>query len=145
MELLIPLLGYYHMVQVLLNYNKKYSPNIGTYLKKMEYRIEDVVILPEEEKELIRKEEPTVIRNIMKEKIRKVDGLIYLAGDDPPDDKLLEYEIDAAKENNIPVVSVKIPDTKGVLPPILQDNGTVRMHTMNVKMELWDQMKPFYQ
>ncbi|MHA1522056.1 MAG: hypothetical protein ACTSRK_17915 [Promethearchaeota archaeon] len=132
------------MVQVMLNYNKQYADELGKYLKLMEYTLKDIVIFPENEKPLLLKHDPDVIRNVMVAKLKNIDALIYLAGDDPPEDGIVQYLIAAALASDIPVVPVKIPSTKGILPPSLSKRKPVKMQSMNVKLDLWNQLKDYY-
>ena len=128
----------------MLSYNKKYAAELGKYLKLMEYTLKDIIIFPENEKPLLLKHEPEVIRNVMISKLKAVDALIYLAGDDPPEEGIVPYLIDAALASDIPVVPVKIPSTQGILPSSLANRKPVKMQSMNVKLDLWNQLKDYY-
>ncbi|TFH29834.1 MAG: hypothetical protein E4G98_03155 [Promethearchaeota archaeon] len=132
------------MVQVMLSYNKKYAGELGKYLKMMEYTLQDIVLFPENEKPLLLKQDPDVIRNVMVSKLKAVDALIYLAGDEPPDDIFIDYQINSALTSNIPVVPVRIPSTRGVLPECLAQRKPIKMQSMNVKLDLWEQLKRYY-
>ncbi len=80
----------------------------------------------------------------MVSKLKAVDALIYLAGDDPPDNIFIAYQIKSALASDIPVVPVIIPLTKGVLPESLAERKPIKMQSMNVKLDLWNQLKNYY-
>lgn len=132
------------MAKYLLNYNEKYAPQIGSFLQRLEIKADQVVRIPDEELEVIRNEEPIVIKNLMKEKIKSVDAVFYFAGNDLPEDSMMLYQFETAKELNIPVIPIIIPKTEGILPDQLNSLLPVKMAAMNVKMKVWEQLKEFW-
>jgi len=80
----------------------------------------EFIDVPIEERENYRGTSKDRIKNYLRPLVSEASCLILLVGNNTHNGKFLSWEIDVAISQQKPIGAIRIPGTKGGLPPILQ-------------------------
>lgn len=86
--------------------------------------------VPIEERENYRGTSEETIKNYLRPLVSEAGCLILLVGENTHNGKFLNWEIDVAISQQKPIGAIRIPETKGGLPP--------KLHELNIQIVDWN-------
>lgn len=90
----------------------------------------EFIDVPIEERENFRETSETIIKNYLRSLLNEANCLVLLVGQNTHNGKFLNWEIDVAISQQKPIGAIRIPETKGGLPP--------KLHGMNLQIIEWN-------
>lgn len=110
-------------IKVFISYkweDKKYANGLDGLLNNPN---NDYRHLTEREREDLRYKGESSVKDYLKDKIRDRDAIICLIGNNTHNSTGVKYELQVAKSLGKKIIGVRIPQTKGSLPPLLKKWG----------------------
>lgn len=97
-------------------------------------QLDDVVIITETEDK--RHEGGEAIKHHIKSKIQTASAVVVLIGQDTHNHDWIKAEIELANSFNKKIICIRIPNTTGAVPPILNNYTPIRFKMKSLKSEL---------